>query len=581
MITDSTLKNYLAKNEVIQTSVSSLPLIGNQGEGLLNWQLKFNHLTPSEMYNQYKQITTQLMFVEMDEQKRLTLMADVFKVTERLVAVLHQQYQNQMGFLDEKQQQALDTVLSIYYLAIMFYHSVWQRVAQMPVIPAKKGFAALMGLGRSTTMNDEVIRYCVHAMIGLLHHALFEKQVGYRKDTQVIWQYLNACYHFATTYHWEKLPAIKIANSSLVSVTIQEWYQQCLFAEAANPYALRRPDILQMQNMAASWAATMTMSTETAQPPFLFVNLRGNEPPQLLHAGVAFNPFDDAETCLFLTFLDTERHLSALAQQPTTDAKTKSQSRLARLILENITDYLKPSETKPPIQETCQAVVGFSQIHYMLANKTSLGNLIQAHALPERLRPRNANQSTLNKSTTVDIVGIGKNCYTLHSQYTYHAFDFSGNFQAARSVEPNAINQLQVKSLIALRPSKDADKTWYLGQVMRIEQTPVVKQDADTIDNSVTLDIRAEVAIIGSHLVPCGVRIQNDDHRPLHYVAAFIVPNNDAHTHQQTSLLMARFGYQVNDKLLIRIDNKEVNVRLTELLRITDDVEEYAFVRVQ
>ena len=44
---------------------------------------------------------------------------------------------------------------------------------------------------------------------------------------------------------------------------------------------------------------------------------------------------------------------------------------------------------------------------------------------------------------------------------------------------------------------------------------------------------------------------------------------------------MSRFGYQVADKLVIRIDNKEINVRLTELLDMTDDIEEYAFVRIQ
>ena len=52
-------------------------------------------------------------------------------------------------------------------------------------------------------------------------------------------------------------------------------------------------------------------------------------------------------------------------------------------------------------------------------------------------------------------------------------------------------------------------------------------------------------------------------------------------TNSQTRLLMARFGYQVADKLVIRIDNKEINVRLTELLDMTDDIEEYAFVRIQ
>ena len=44
---------------------------------------------------------------------------------------------------------------------------------------------------------------------------------------------------------------------------------------------------------------------------------------------------------------------------------------------------------------------------------------------------------------------------------------------------------------------------------------------------------------------------------------------------------MARFCYQVADKLVIRIDNKEINVRLTELLNMTDDIEKIRFVRIQ
>ena len=59
------------------------------------------------------------------------------------------------------------------------------------------------------------------------------------------------------------------------------------------------------------------------------------------------------------------------------------------------------------------------------------------------------------------------------------------------------------------------------------------------------------------------------------------VVDNQNNTDSQTRLLMARFGYQVADKLVIRIDNKEINVRLTELLDMTDDIEEYAFVRIQ
>ena len=81
--------------------------------------------------------------------------------------------------------------------------------------------------------------------------------------------------------------------------------------------------------------------------------------------------------------------------------------------------------------------------------------------------------------------------------------------------------------------------------------------------------------------IPCGVRFQNAGSRQPHFVAAFIIPTAPNNAASQPRLLMARFGYQVADKLVIRIDNKEINVRLTELLNMTDDVEEYAFVRIQ
>ena len=69
--------------------------------------------------------------------------------------------------------------------------------------------------------------------------------------------------------------------------------------------------------------------------------------------------------------------------------------------------------------------------------------------------------------------------------------------------------------------------------------------------------------------------------RCLIFAGIFIIPTAPSNTDSQTRLLMARFGYQVADKLVIRIDNKEINVRLTELLNMTDDIEEYAFVRIQ
>ena len=68
--------------------------------------------------------------------------------------------------------------------------------------------------------------------------------------------------------------------------------------------------------------------------------------------------------------------------------------------------------------------------------------------------------------------------------------------------------------------------------------------------------------------------------RQPHFVAAFIISSDPNNADTQPRLLMARFGYQVADKLVVRIESKEINVRLTELLDMTDDIEEYAFVRI-
>lgn len=592
MFNDKDLHTFLSKNEASKHEIFNLTdadmIIGAQGERLSNWQMRFNQLHPAEMYSQYHTVVTQLMQANVSEEKRLALFEDVYKVAERLLANLHHLYKNQAGLLSETQQQALDMVLSVHYVGIIFYNSVWQRVANNPQLTEKKGFGSLIGFGSSNN-KDEVIKHCLYGMLSFLRQALFEKQIGYRKDTQVIWQWLNACYHFMLANGWQHfsyhLPLLgQTGMSGNKPLTLQAIYYQCLLSEVVNPYSCRRPDIMMWQKFTNNFVGDLIVSDELMEKPYLFINLKSNEPPTLLQPQMTFNPFAKDSNCLFLGFSKLANSLKLLIEKGRSSdvLEDKIHERFARIMLENLKKNLVMPEVLGKTNFKCQAVGGFYPIHYMLANKTSLGNLIQASLLPERLRPKVQNNIDLNKSTVATLIGTSSDTYHLHSLFGYQQ---NSNIQAASSSRgggdsSNSLSHLQVGSMVATRLLDDPQKAWQLGRISSISQSVVDHQSFEN-NKPIKLNADVKVTLLGKGIIPCGIRLYNSGTRPQHFVPAMMIPKNEEFNRPVTSIMMARFGYQVDEKLIIRIDDKEVNIRLTELLFMTDDVEEYAFVRVQ
>lgn len=134
--------------------------------------------------------------------------------------------------------------------------------------------------------------------------------------------------------------------------------------------------------------------------------------------------------------------------------------------------------------------------------------------------------------------------------------------------------------MVATRLVDDPNKIWILGKINSISQS-VLSYDSFENDKPVRLKIDINISLLGKGIIPCGVRLANSGTRPPHFVPAMMIPRNDEFKRPVTSIMMARFGYQIDDKLVMRINDKEVLIRLTELLSMTDDIEEYAFVRVQ
>ena len=587
MVTDLTLDDFLQRIKDTPTSPIELKVTQSSLQDTTDWQMHFNRMSVCEMYDEYKFVINQLMFADIDDVKRFALFEEVNKAVSVLLGKLRVNYQTQPGILDEEKQQGLDTVLSVHYLSIMFYHVIWQRAAARPEVADKKGITGLFRHKHQSLTPTQVIQRCLYSIMLLLRQSLFEKHIGYRKDTQVIWQYLNACYRFAVTNDWQSITLpVKLHSANEYSkqgapLSIEAIYFHCLMVAVTNPYACRRADILAIQKVSTQLMQELIISKDLVEKPYLYIDLEGKQPPKLLEIDDTFNPFAATSNCLFMMFsrLFKRLHQTITQGQISTDAEIKNSARQAKLVLNNLQDGLKPAAEYYHSHAKCEVVLGFNNIHYMLANKTSLGNLIQANELPERLKPKTQNTEYLKKYTVVALNKENPQSMCLSHVFSYHNQLVDQYPSISRGDSYHPLNQLQVNSLIAMR-KVNGSKTWQLGYIKDNRQG-FIDTPAGQPTNKTYLEIEAQVQVHCQNAIPCGVRFQNAGSRQPHFVAAFIIPTAPNNAASQPRLLMARFGYQVADKLVIRIDNKEINVRLTELLNMTDDIEEYAFVRIQ
>ena len=605
MLHDDTLYKYMQQEQFEKLIPLDIHFIGNQGEHLQAWTLHFQNLDEDQMYVEVKHLINQLIIAQMADETRLALLYEVAKVSQLLLSKLRLQYCNQVGLLNTTQHAALDKVLSIYYMSIMVYYNVWQRLSsQLGVETQKTSPALLRRFTKPTATTQDLVKRCVYTIIVILKQALLEKHLGYRNDTQVIWHYLHACYSFSRTYDWEHYC---FDLSDLFHYTgmmdIQSIYYQCLLADIIVPASYRRYDLLHYQMRLVEWTKYMRVTSDPDDKPFLFVNLNSDVGVQTLHPDMAYNPFAPDVSSLFIDIAPLIQNITLVAQyEPNSnDDNTRQKERLlhkrlAKLALPNLYTKIKPPPLFTPTHEPYYITLGFHAIHYLLSGKISLANLIHSHLLPEPLRPMSHTDQSLIKPSRIMLTGT----YQQQSQLTWHdnlpaqQTPITGN----RLPQASLVNQFQVNSLIAMLDEatlsdRHAKKNWQLGQILSLKQyLPPPSEDNLTLNQRIqqypssqdnTDDMNTtqiSVKMLGEGIVPCGVRIINPESRLPRFMPALIIPRNPKHPSSQTSLMMVRFGYQVNDKLIIRIDSKEVKIRLNELIEITDDIENYTFVRI-
>lgn len=594
MISDLILTDFLASNIDTPTRAVELKVAKGHLADTTDWQLQFNHLSTHEMYHEYKFVVNQLMFADIDDVKRFERFGQVSKAASVLLGKLRVSYQTQPGILDGDKQQCLDTVLSVHYLGIMFYHVVWQRAAAATDSTEKKGLLALFQRKPQSLTTTQVIQHCLYGTMLLLRQALFEKYVGYRNNTRVIWQYLNACYRFAVSNGWQditvpvNLHSVSEFGKDAAPLTLQNIYFHCITVAITNPYACRRGDMLAIQHTSVEWIDQLIINKDLLEKPYLYIDLDSDQPPKVLTIDDTFNPFAVSSNCLFLMFSRLLKHLQQTINQaqPSTDSKINStdskinnRARQAKRVYDNIQDTLQPAPAYTDSHATCDVVLGFNPIHYILANKTSLGNLIQAHELPEYLKPKAQPSDPIKKLTTMDLQQENSQAMAISQVVCYD------NQPMATPPSPNCdandglLKHLQVNSLIAIRKN-DGSAAWQIGYIKDIQQW-MIDTPSGQPANKTYVTVAAQVQLHYQNAIPCGVRIQNYGTRQPQFVGALLIPAAQANPQDSIKLLVTRFGYQVADKLVVRMGNKQINVRLTQLLDTNEDTQTYAFVRIQ
>lgn len=583
MITDQKLYDYL-NQDVIETLIPiQTSFITPEGTLLPEWGIRFNQLSEDKMFEELHFIIQELMVMDIDDQLRLNLIYEVGKVGQILIGKLHVMYWNQTGLLNQEQQNALDRVLSIYYATIIFYYSVWQRLAATTdMVEEKTSLSFFKRFGKPTKTPHDIIKRCIFSMMVLLKQCLLEKQIGYRQNTEVIWQYLNACYNFTLTYGWQtySFDLNTILNYNGIQ-SIEQIYRQCLLADLIQPYAYRRHDLLKLHTGLEEWANYLQLTDEALTKPYLYVDLQGSAGTQLLAADTNYNPFSPNSRALFVNIEPILISLKNLIAQPATSHEVQ---RLAKLVLPNLEKILLPDIVYIDMHEPCQIIVGFHHIHFILAGKTSLDNLIHSHQLPERVRPAIQPRPVFDKTNQAVIYGKLQQYRKLYFSYLYQPQEETHH--TLRTPSATSINLYQVSSMVAIyADDKAGTKSWNMGKLLTLKQQPLtattsLKKALSDIDTSQELGIEMQVELLGKGIVPCGVRLASPESRLPRFMPALIIPKSEELNRPSTSLMMARFGYQLNDKVIIRIDNKEVQARLTELVSLTDDIEEYNFVRI-
>lgn len=560
MITLSKFERLVMTN--IPQSATEPLSIGEQGEFMQEWVLSLSGLNKHAQFTQMQSLLGELLTVPMDDKDRLKVVNKLMPAFERLIGQLHGDYIYEHQNLSAVQQQSMTEVRALYFLMILIYKNIASRT-YVEMHQGDDGGSWFKKILKSLCGDKDVLTVSVYQMMGLYVRLLMEYALTYQRAPRVVWQQLNFWYlrvaQEGLVYH----DVHKFAKY-LPQDTIHQQYQQACISSFVNFFAYRRQDILTIFKVLPTWATYVEATFEARSELKIFVNLLGNHPPEVITPYATVNPYSDEYQCLFFDATRLVAHLQEVRAGEfvtATDAQSVFEARLAQMVLIAFDRYAKQDRIDRFGQQKAELLTGFSAIFQELSGGRRLTEVINQRALLDTHQPKSVKEA-LNPPLPKEQVKLTSRSDTL-ARFNY-VQNLHEHNEDVRDMSGNN-NVLQVFGVFAIKSmGSKSEHPWRLG----------IAHWVDRYADEIEVDGR----ILGRILLVCGVRLLRNTGRSQDFVHALLIDGDGLNT--QSTLIVPRFHFHVGDEVLMRIDTKELQLRLERNLLSTDEIEQYQIVRM-
>ncbi len=605
MITLSTFQEYLSSKKSISQAQS--PSMSRSANGQEHYLLKLlatlPSQTPVQQAEQLEKILTVLREVNIKEQQRLKLLAQVIDASDQLIATLRQHYIYETGALSDVQLSHMAQVKSLYYLIIMAYDRIIhhkQALLHNQKKPPSKVWKRYFKVSNDSSV---LLATAIYQTLLMYQKLLGEEVICYQKPSSYLWYKINRLYALAHQRHVLTVNHIG-AKSSLRANNIHQLYCQICLHSLLNMRAMQRQTILLIQRLLPEWGKYIVATIEPKTETRVFVDLHSDKPPAYLTASSDINPYEDHHHCLFIELGPLLAHFEARVQSLIIAGSESAECYLLnKLSMTMRYRYLQTPltpVTKHAIKKEAVLITGFNNIHYRVSGSQSFANLIAVNDLPEEQRPRyetgkpkrGGDETIINEILSNSDMAVFRRLQLLSSIDRSQAINTDTISNHSKVVmdsdialikalsNPESLNlstvhhkltttaPLSVSTMslfLICRPDISASADWSIGVARWLypdDRNPEV-----------------EWQVLGHAVIACGVRLEGQETRSQHFVPAFIL-GGEEQLQTAGTLIVPTAYFQSNDRVTMRINNKQTPLRLEKRVLFTDEFSQYEIVKI-
>lgn len=533
------------------------------GEGLDNWATMLSIRPKHEQYGELKTALGEILVCNLKDSQRLVLMEKLVAVVERTVGQLHADYIFENQSLSTDQQTSVHEVRSLYFLMLLVYRNValrHQNIARVKANDGKKWLSKLLPNKKSELDSDEgILTLSIYQMMSLYVKLLLEYALLYQKVPAIIWREINSWYTKAMSVNIHRT-TVDSLDKRYPSMSIHDQYMQACGASFGNFFAYRRQDILNAFKVLPAWSKFFKTTFEARSEFRVFVNLQGSEPPELITPYASVNPYSDEARCLFFDLSEFVAHMEQVSSGEHVDGTVQSlfEARFAKMVLLAFEQRNMQEVQGSGYERPSEILVGFASIFNEMTGGQNLSSIIRERALSSEFHVK-INSSVIGVSHFKETVGV------TYKNETVVRFRFREDNQYDDEQSLPSCPLLHVYGLFALKSPQSVNKNpWRLGVAHWVQKE----------DGAVQVDGR----FLGRVLMAVGIRLSKFDARNREFVHALLIEG--AGLHEQSTLIIPRYHFKAGDYVVLRIDTKEMELRLEKNILTTDEIEQYQIVRL-